>query len=75
MINYKVIIKNYLYIYGVGMVLLILVMFIGQNITAPRVGCPFWLQFAASRVIQALSHCVLVGPSGPKEEPTALFWT
>ncbi|MET3939588.1 rod shape determining protein RodA [Paenibacillus sp. PvP094] len=31
MINYKVIIKNYLYIYGVGMLLLILVMFIGQE--------------------------------------------
>nr|WP_154894830.1 FtsW/RodA/SpoVE family cell cycle protein [Paenibacillus xylanexedens] len=31
MINYKVIIKNYLYIYGVGMLLLILVIFIGQE--------------------------------------------
>ncbi|WP_145334423.1 FtsW/RodA/SpoVE family cell cycle protein [Paenibacillus xylanexedens] len=31
MINYKFIIKNYLYIYGVGMLLLVLVMFIGQE--------------------------------------------
>ncbi|CAI6081095.1 Peptidoglycan glycosyltransferase MrdB [Paenibacillus sp. JJ-100] len=31
MINYKFIIKNYLYIYGVGMLLLLLVMFIGQE--------------------------------------------
>ncbi|MFE6074375.1 FtsW/RodA/SpoVE family cell cycle protein [Paenibacillus sp. NPDC057886] len=31
MINYKVIIKNYLYIYAVGMILLVLVMFIGQE--------------------------------------------
>ena len=31
MINYKFIIKNYLYIYGVGMFLLIFVMFFGKE--------------------------------------------
>lgn len=40
MINYKFIIKNYLYIYGVGMLLLIFVMFFGKEYYGAKVGCP-----------------------------------
>ena len=75
MINYKVIIKNYLYIYGGGLLLLVIVNFFGVT----YYGAQGWLSiFGLSlQPAELFKLCLIVFLSaflGTKEEPTVVFW-